>query len=169
MKTLLRLGFLVFVAIAITQPVHGHRFLKKLKEKVEERIEESVEKKEEEKVNEAIDEQINKVEESRTGTSEEDSDNSSVQREERMQNMLKGFGISGDPVPYEDNYRFDHLIQMHVESFDKNGKKEGDGEFITHFNMDAKSMAYEMISGNMSRQGEGTIIIDTENGALIML
>jgi len=175
MKALMKILFLALMTIFVMQPAHAQRFLKKLQEKIEQKMEEKVDERVEEKKEEAIDKQLEKVEESleseeSSGSAEENgSANKSEHREQRMQNILKGFGMSGEPVPLEESYSFDHLIQMHVESFDKKGNKEGEGEFITHFNPDTKSMAYEMISGDMSRPGEGTIIIDIENGAIIIM
>jgi hypothetical protein len=173
MKTLMRIVFLTLITVLIIQPVHGQRFLKKLQEKIEEKVEErakeKVDERVEQKANEAIDNQIDKAEESLESENSGQSSGNEVQREERVNNILKGFGLSGEPVPIEDNYNFDHLIEMHIESFNKNGEKEEEGEFITHFNPGAKNMAYEMISGNISNPGQGVIIIDIDNGALIIV
>ena len=45
-------------------------------------------------------------------------------REQRAQNILKGLGMSGEPVPVADSYSFNQLIEMRVESFNKSGKKK---------------------------------------------
>jgi hypothetical protein len=175
MKPLIKTLFLALMTMFIMQPTHAQRFLKKLQEKIEQKVEEKVDERVEEKKEEAIDKQLEKVEESMEtdetsgSTGENDSANKRGQREQRMQNILKGSGMSGEPVPLEDSYSYNYLIQMHIESFDKSGEKEEEGEFITHFNPDTKSMAYEMISGDMSGAEEGTIIIDIENGAIIIL
>jgi hypothetical protein len=175
MKTMIKITLLVFFSALLTQPAHSQRLLRKIQNKVQERVEEKVEERAEKKVDEAIDNQLDKIEESlernesgSTGsaTTREEKD---LQRQARMQNLLKGIGMSGEPVPVADSYSFNHLIQMHIESYDKNGKKESEGEFITHLNPDSKSMAYQMISGDLGQPGQGMFIIDAENGATIIL
>ena len=84
-------------------------------------------------------------------------------------NLMKGLGLSTNPVPTADVYRFDHLIQMHLENYDKNGNMQDENEFITHFNPKTKSMAYEAISGEAANTGQGIFIIDAENEATIIL
>ena len=100
----------------------------------------------------------------------EDKSNGEKDNSEKMDlsGLMKGLGLSTTPVPIDDVYKFDHLIQMHIESFDKGGKKESDSEFITHFNPNTKSMAYQAISGDMA-EGQGVFIIDAENKATIIL
>ena len=121
-------------------------------------------------MDEKIDESLDKIEDSLEKDEEgESSDNSSSNREDRMMGILKGMGISGEPVPVANNYKFDYKIQMHIESYDKKGKQESTGEFITHLNPENKSMAYEFVSGDMAKDGQGKFIIDAENGAMIML
>ncbi|MCK5730565.1 MAG: DUF4412 domain-containing protein [Draconibacterium sp.] len=85
-----------------------------------------------------------------------------------INNILKGFGLATNPVATADVYTFNHLIKMHLENFDNKGNKNGENEFITHFNTKTKSMAYRAIS-NDSDSGEGLFIIDTENEATIIL
>lgn len=175
MKTLLKFTLFAFFAIAVAQPVNGQRLLKKMQEKVQEKVEQKVEERADKKVDEAIDEQLDKIEESLENEADSVSGNIGSSsdrdrdREQRMQNILKGIGVSGEPVPVADNYVFDHLIEMHVESFDKNGKKESEGEFITHLNPNSKSMAYQVVSGDMGNPGQGMFIIDAENGATVIL
>ena len=175
MKTIINISLVVFFTTLMIQPAHSQRLLRKLQEKVQEKVEEKVEERAERKVDEAIDNQLDKIEESleknesgRTGdaTTRAERDN---QRQARMQNLLKGIGISGEPVPVEESYNFNHLIQMHIESFDKNGKKESEGEFITHLNPQTKCMAYQMLSGDLGNAGQGLFIIDAGNGATIIL
>lgn len=177
MKLLLKISLLTLFAAFLSQPAHSQKLLKKLQEKVEEKVQDRVEEKVEDrankKVDEIIDKQLDKIEESleneASSNSGSTSNSSDREREERMQNILKGIGVSGEPVPVADSYNFDHLIQMHVESFDNSGKKESEGEFITHLSTDSKSMAYQMVSGDMGRPGQGMFIIDAENGATIIL
>jgi hypothetical protein len=175
MNTLLKYTLLVSFAVIIVQPAQGQRLMRKLQEKVQDRVEQKVEERAEKKVDEAIDRQLDIIEESfikdeaspgRSAESRAERDN---RRQERMQNILKGVGISGEPVPISENYSFIHLIQMHIESIDANGKKESEAEFITHLNPQSKSMAYQMISGDMGQPGQGMFIIDAENGAAIIL
>lgn len=173
MKTLLKFTLFAFFALAVAHPVNGQRLLKKLQEKVQEKVEEKVEERADQKVDEAIDKQLDKIEESLENKSDSDADNTENSadrnREQRMQNILKGLGVSGEPVPVADSYVFDHLIEMHVESFDKKGKKESEGEFITHLSPNSKSMAYQVVSGDMGNPGQGMFIIDAENGATIII
>jgi hypothetical protein len=160
---------MVVFAVVLIQPANGQRILKKLREKVEERVEKKVEEKAEEKVDEAIDKQLDKLEEALEDSAKANSPATDEERRQRMQNIMKGFGMSGEPVPVADNYQFDQMIQMHVESFDTNGNKESEGEFITHLSPNSKSMAYQMISGDMGDPGQGMFIIDAENSATIIL
>lgn len=172
--TLKNLVFVMFVLL-IVQPAQGQRLLKKLQEKVQEKVEEKVEERTERKVDEAIDKQLDQVEESLENKNEGAAESSAAkadrdkQREQRMQNIMKGMGMSGDPVPVADSYIFDHLVEMHIETFNKKGEKESEGQFITHLNPNTKSMAYEVVSGDLSQPGQGTFIIDAENGATIVL
>lgn len=175
MKTVLRISLLVLFSVILAQPAQSQRLLRRLQEKVQERVEEKVEERAEKKVDQVIDNQLDKIEESLEQNQEETSESSTSsverdsRRQERMQNLLKGMGMSGDPVPVADNYSFDHLIQMHIVSYDKKGEKESEGEFITHLNPENKCMAYQMVSGDMGQSGQGLFIIDATNGATIIL
>ncbi len=173
---------LAFLFVAFAQTANGQRILRnlpsKIQEKVEKKVEERVEEKIDEKIDEAIDKQLDKIEESLEREKESGTDSSEGspgraerdrQREQRMQNILKGIGVSGEPVPVADEYSFKHMIEMRVESFDKNGKKQSEGDFITHLSTDSKSMAYQVVSGDMGNPGQGMFIIDAENGATIIL
>ena len=129
-------------ALFIIQPAQGQNFLKKLSD----RALKSVEK----------------------------TDDNSKEKEEtaskgfNLKNIMKGMGLSGEPVPTAETYKFDHLIQMHLENFNKRGKKTDENEFITHFNSNSTSMAYQAISGDTDSE-QGLFIIDAENGATIIL
>ena len=169
MKTFLRISLLAVFAMMLIQPANGQRILRSLREKVEERVEKKVEERAEKKVDEAIDKQLDKLEEALEDSAASAPTSTDEERRQRMQNIMKGLGMSGEPVPVADNYRFDNMIQMHVESYDANGSKESDGEFITHLSPDSKSMAYQMISGDMGNPGQGMFIMDAENGATIIL
>jgi hypothetical protein len=136
-------------------------------------VEEKVEERAERRVDQAIDNQLDKLEKSLekedTGGEAESDADSDARRQARLQNIMKGIGISGEPVAVADSYSFDHLIQMHIESYDSKGKLESEGEFITHLNPQSRSMGYQMISGNIGQPGQGMFIIDAENGATIIL
>jgi hypothetical protein len=178
MKLLINILLFAFLSVIYVQPVQGQRILRKLQEKVQESAEKKVEERVDKKIDEAIDKQLDKIEESMekekesgTESSEGSSDRAERdrQREQRMQNILKGIGMGGEPVPVADAYTFKQMIEMRVESFDKNGKKESEGDFITHLSPDSKSMAYQVVSGDMGNPGQGMFIIDAENGATIIL
>jgi hypothetical protein len=173
MKTSLKWLFFTALFIFMNQQVQGQRLLKKLQDKVQERVEEKVEERAERRVDQAIDNQLDKLEKSLekedTGGEAESDADSDARRQARLQNIMKGIGISGEPVAVADSYSFDHLIQMHIESYDSKGKLESEGEFITHLNPQSRSMGYQMISGNIGQPGQGMFIIDAENGATIIL
>ncbi len=175
MKLLINLLLIAFVSAILTQPAHGQKLLRKLQEKVQERAEEKVEERVDKKIDEAIDKQLDKIEESLESDSEnepgssESRSQSDRDREQRMQNIMKGIGIGGEPVPVADAYAFKQMIEMRVESYNKNGKLESEGDFITHLSPDSKSMAYQVVSGDMGNPGQGMFIIDAENGATIIL
>ena len=77
--------------------------------------------------------------------------------------------MSGEPVPVEDSYSFTELVQMHIESFDNSESKTSGGEFITHLNPEAQSMAYEVLSSDIGDKEQGLFIIDSKNKAIILL
>lgn len=169
MKKIVRITLLSVFAILVIHTANGQRILRNIRQKVEERVEKKVEERAEEKVDEAIDKQLDKMEEALENDADSVKPSTGEERQQRMQNIMKGLGMSGEPVPVADSYKFNHLIQMHVESFDANGSKESSGEFITHINPESQSMAYEMISGDMGNPGQGTFIIDADNSATIIL
>ena len=67
------------------------------------------------------------------------------------------------------NMPLNYLSEQLGQSFDKDGKKTSEGEFITHLSSDSKCMAYEFVSGDMAEPDLGLIIIDAKNGATIIL
>lgn len=165
MKTLLKIFLISLFSVFLMQPVQGQRLLNKLKQRLEQKIEEQAEKKVDEKIEAETEERKSEI------NTEIDSDSNSG--EEQMQKglpgFLKGMGISSTPVQIAESYKFDHLIQMHIESYDKSGAKISNGEFITHLNPKSKSMAYQVLSGDMGKPGQGMFIIDAENEATIIL
>lgn len=166
MKTLYTLIILGSFIFSINYTAHSQGLLKKLTETAKEKVEEKMEEKAEQEAEKKLDEKLDELFE--LDDEETDAANDAA-RQERMQKMLQGFGMSGEPVPIADNYKFDHLLHMHIENFDKNNKKKDEGEFITHFNPKTKSMAYEVVSGDMADAEQGLFIIDTENDAMIIL
>lgn len=175
MKTLFKIVFISFAALILTQPASGQKLLKRLQDKVEQKIEQKVEQRADRKIDQAIDKQLDKVEESIEGKKErtEESGNKNETRESNLENrigsILQGIGMSGEAVKVADNYAFNHLIEMHVESTNKNGKKKDEGEFIMHFSTDSKNLGYQLVSGDFGKSEMGMFIIDTENDATIML
>ena len=171
MKTSFKfLIFTIFISLT-AQTANGQRFLKTLQNKVEQKVNERVER----QIDKNIDKKLDQIEDSLEKEPEPDSRESSGQAEtgrsseQRIQNILKGIGVSGEAVNVADNYSFNQLIEMHVESFDKKGKKESEGDFITYLSSDSKSLAYQVVSGDMGNPGQGMFIIDSENGAAIVL
>lgn len=177
MKQLFKWVILPLFLIILIQPVYGQKLLKRLQQKAQEKIEQKVEERAEKKVDEKIDEGLDKIEDSleKDSTNENNKNSSSstndreARLQQRMSGIMKGMGMSGDPVPVADIYSFDYKIQMHIESYNKKGKQKSTGEFITHLNPTNNSMAYEFISGDMAKDGQGMFIIDAENGAMIIL
>lgn len=169
-RLLSRFVFLLLISCLLVQPTQGQNLLKRLSDKAKKKVEKQIEDSAEKKMDEKIDEGFEKIENSL----ENDNDADSTQKQtnatqKRMQGMLEGFGISSEPVAYNQMYKFDHLIQMHIESFNKAGKITDKGDIITHFNPETNDMAYEVISGNLTKSGQGMFIFDTNNGAMIML
>ena len=167
MKLLLKISLIILISSFFAQPIQGQWILKKLHEKIEEKAEEKAE----EKFDEAIDKELDKIDESMQSDSGDtkNSSKSDNNNEQRMQNIMRGLNMSGEPVPFEDSYTFETLVEMQVESYDKKGKIESEGQFIALLNPDSKSMAYQVVSGDLSDSGQGMFIIDAENGATIIL
>ncbi|HKJ42041.1 MAG TPA: hypothetical protein VKA27_08090 [Sunxiuqinia sp.] len=156
---------MLFMALTIGESVYAQGFLKKIKKHVQDKIEQ----KSEEKVDEAVDRKIDQVYDSIGNQNSQSSQTDEQRQQQRMQNLMKGMGMSGEPVPIDDNYSFNSKLQMHVESYDKTGKKESDGEFITYINPGMQNFAYQFIGGDMDQQGDGMFIMDFKNKAMIIL
>lgn len=147
----------------MSKPASAQGFLNKLSKKVQDKIEKKVD----DKVDEQVDQNLDKVfEDDQTETAASDDE----KQAERLQKMMKGFGMSGEPVDIQDDYSFDSKLHMHIESYKKNGKKDSDGEFITYIDSDGKSFAYEFVDGDMKQTNkDGLFIMDLENKAMIIL
>lgn len=139
----------------------AQRLLKDIKEKAQQKINQKINQEVEEEVNEEIDEKI--------GIEETDEADREARNQQRTMGLLKGLGVGGEPVPIADSYSFSQLIEMHVESYDGDGKLMSDGNFITLLNKDMKTMAYQATSGEMAEKSMGIFIVDTNNKATIIL
>jgi hypothetical protein len=167
MKHLERISVTLLIFIFFCFTVSGQGIMKGLKDKAMQKIENKVEERANEKVDQEIDKQLDKAEDALFKN-----DNKSTtenKNEQRMTDLIRKMGVGGEPVPIEDSYTFNNLVQMHIESFDGSGKKTSDGEFITYLSSNSKSMAYEFISGDLADPGVGMIIVDAANKATIML
>ncbi len=173
MKSFLKLFAFLFAFSVVVCPVSGQGLLKKIQQRAAEKIEQRVEQRANEQVDKKIDETLDKVEESIESDKAEESEatesSNEARQQKRMAGILKGMGMSGDPVPFDDSYSFSHLIQMNVKNYTKSGKVDDEGVVNTLFNPDSKSMAYEVVSGDMAKKGQGKFIIDSKNGAMIIL
>ncbi len=162
MKLFIKLSVVTLLSLFVLQPVSGQKLLKNISKKIKEKTEQKVEDKVEDKVKDETNKKIDDALESDEQESNQSSNDAALK-------LLNKFGISSEPVPYETSYSFDQLIQMQIETYDKSGKKIDEGEFITHFDSNSKSMAYQFVSGDMVSDGQGMFIIDSKNGAVIML
>ncbi len=172
MKHVIKITLGILFSIAIIQPISGQGLLKNLKTKTQKKIEEKVEERAMQKADKEIDKQLDKAEEAIFTKEVEDSENEekhSDSAQRSMTDMIRKMGVGGEPVPVEESYSFDHLIQMHIESQNSKGEKTSEGEFITHLSPESGIMGYEFVSGDMADPGMGLIIIDSKNKATIIL
>jgi len=170
MKSHVKILLLASIALFISETAFSQSFLDRVKQKAKDKIENRLD----EKVDNEIDKGLDKVENSidslgntKSGADEEISREAAMQN--RMNSMLKGMGMSGDPVPIENNYSFNKLVQMHIEMYDSEENKTSNGDFITHLSRDNGSMAYEVISKDYGDNDQGLFIIDSKNKAMILL
>lgn len=172
MKSLVRITLAIVFSCILSQSAISQGLLKDLKRKTQQNIEQRVEDRAADRAGKEVDKQLDKVEDAIFKDDSVSSGNkaaSNRKSDERITSMIKKMGVGGAPVPIETSYSFDNLVQMHIESYDKKGKKTSEGEFITYLSNDSKSMAYKFVSGDMAEPGMGFIIIDAKNGATIML
>ena len=167
------LAFTLLITFSITARAQGilGKTLSKAKEKIEQKMEQKAEEKIEEKIDEKIDEDTQKREQqNQSGDNDAGKKETAEEKSQRRtQGILKGLGISGEPVPVDDNYSFTSKVQMHLENFDKSGKKTNEGEFITYMNPKDMNFAYEVLSGDVGNKGTGIFILDFKNKASIIL
>lgn len=169
MKKLTTSAVLVIMALWISSACHGQSLLERAASKAKQKLEQRAEKKAEEKIDGTIENQAKENEAAGQSRSETDGENSAQRDQRRMQGILKGIGLSGEPVPIEDSYSFSSRIQMHMESRDKNNKITSEGEFISYMNPDQLNFAYEILSGEMNNKGKGIFIVDMKNKATLFL
>lgn len=170
MKSILKVTLITFLAFFFVQAANGQRFIDKLKRKAQEKIEQRVE----EKAEKELDKNLDKLENSLDSLGNNNSgDNEGGWGEAAMQNrmnaMMKGFGMSGEPVPVENSYTFNQLVQMHIETYDNEMQETHNGEFITYINASTGNLAYKVISDDMDDNNQGLFIIDSKNKAIIIL
>ncbi|MBN2635772.1 MAG: DUF4412 domain-containing protein [Prolixibacteraceae bacterium] len=167
-KKSLKFSLTIVVLLVLFETSFAQNILRSIRDRAQDKIEDRIENRVEKEADKAIDEQLDKAEESIFGN---DSARipSADENNQRMANMLQGLGINGEPVPHNEQYNFNKLVQMHFESFDAKGEKTSTGEFITHLNDQSKHVAYEFVSGDMAEQSQGIFIIDAENNATIIL
>ena len=170
MNSALKTVFLFTIILFVAQAATGQSFLDRVKKKANQKIEKRLE----EKLDKTMDNQLDKLENSidSLGKGEATSD-TPEQREDmlqkRMSAMMKGMGMSGEPVPIEDSYSFSELVQMHLEMYDNSEQKTSHGEFITHLNPNSQSLAYEVISNDIGDTEQGLFIIDSKYKVIILL
>ncbi|WP_372774176.1 DUF4412 domain-containing protein [Mangrovibacterium sp.] len=167
MKKAIRLSLALAFLLALTPTAQGQSILNKLGKKLEKKVNEKVEQKVDDKVDEQLDESLDELFEGDSAANRGESSESREQ--ERLSKIMKGIGMTGEPVPIENSYKFKSKFQMHFESYDAAGKKESEGEFISWANPAGKNFAYEFISGDVGNEGNGLIIMDVKNKAMIIL
>lgn len=177
MMHFLKISLTVLFSVIFIQLANAQGLLKKIKNKTQEKIEQKVEERAQERVDKEVDKQmdkqLDKVEDAIFNDEEYDSTDgeagSTSRSEKRMTDMIKRMGVGGEPVPIQDSYSFQTLIQMHIESENKKGEKTSEGEFITHLSTESGILGYEFVSGDMAESDLGFIIIDAINKATIIL
>ncbi|SKB85721.1 hypothetical protein [Alkalitalea saponilacus] len=167
----------------VSSPIFGQGLLERATRRAAERLEQKTEERIDRKVDDAIDRSLDNVESSverdepdrdqRSSTSERRAEEREERSQRRFQSMMSNMGVSGEPVPIEDQYRFHSTLRMNMQMYDGDGTLQNDGDFITYVSSNSEYLAYEFISGNTQAIGTveegGTIIVDTKNKATIVL
>lgn len=162
MKSLKNISLIILFSFFCIQPAQSQRLLKNISKKVNQKAGKRFVKEADKEANK----ELNNVEDDLEKEHRERAD--SIENF-YMQNALNSMGFSTTPVPIAEEYLFNYLIQMHIEEFDKKGKKKSEGEFISHVNSDSKCLAYQSIDGDMAKDNQGLIIMDFEHEATIIL
>lgn len=169
MRKIIATGAIVIAAILLSPPLKGQRLLRSIQNRVEQKLEERAEEKILDEVDKKVDEALDSLEKNSGNAEEKERESREERNQQRMNRFLKRMGMSGEPVPIADNYAFEQLVAMHIESFDPSGKMTSSGDINLHFNPDQANLAYEVVSGDLGNSGQGMFIIDTQNSAIIML
>jgi hypothetical protein len=177
MKIFIKVSLMFVLLIGIVELANSQGLLKNIKNKTQEKIEQKVEERAlqraDKEIDKQLDKQLDKAEEAIFNDEENETYNeegeSYNRHEKRMTDMIRKMGVGGEPVPIQGSYSFNTLIQMHIESENKNGEKTSEGEFITHLSPESGILAYEFVSGDMAESDLGLIIIDAKNSATIIL
>jgi hypothetical protein len=161
-------------ALCFSQPVQAQGFLKKMANKALKKTEKKAEQRAEDKMDQQIDKGLDKVEDSLANDSVSNNGGEvshEARQQQRMQRMMKGMGMSGEPVPIEKEYDFKYSTKMVVKSYKKDGTLESDGTMVTFMNPGRHNFAYEFEGGstNEGSKGKGIYIFDYKNKATIIL
>ena len=162
MKKLPLISFLMCTFLLLTSASNAQSILNRLGKKIKEKVEQKTEQQVEEEVEQTLNDIFDK-------DSTDEIENNKENQQDNINSILNGIGISGEPAPIEDSYLFESKIQMHMESYNSDGKMESDGDLITWISPDIKNFAYEFISGDIENSGKGTFIMDIENQSMIIL
>jgi hypothetical protein len=164
-------------ALCFSQPVQGQGFLKKMAKKALEKTQQKAEQRAEDKMDQQIDKGLDKVENSLEGNKADSSGagegemSREDRQQQRMQRMMKSMGMSGEPVPIENEYNFQYSTTMEVKSYKKDGSLESDATLVTFMNPGKHNFAYEFAGGDLNgdANGKGIYIFDYKNKATIIL
>lgn len=171
MKSLRLFILVIAVLIGTTGTLQAQSILEraaqKAKNKIEERASKKVEEKVDEKIDQKIDETLDEIDKNEDKSSSQESRDE--KNNQRMQKIMKGIGVSGEPVPVENNYAFSTMIRMHLQTIDGKGKTTSEGDFVTYVDPGATNFAYEVLSEDIGEKGTGIFIFDMKNKASIML
>jgi hypothetical protein len=158
---------------SVTPEAYSQGLLERMAKKVSKKVEKKAEEKAEKKVDEKIEEEFYRLEDSLEYDDGELQEQHSQDRDEqRMKAMMKKMGMSSEPVPIAEKYRFASKMTMHFQNFDSNGTIKDEGDVVTYISPGEKNFAYEFVSGAPDDRREpekGTFIMDYENGATIIL
>jgi hypothetical protein len=177
MKKTWILLFVLAGALCFSQPVQAQGFLKKMANKALKKTQEKAEERAEDKMDEQVDKGLDKIEDSLESNRNDSVGNQRGEmsredrQQERMQRIMKGMGMSGEPVPIEKEYDFQYSTTMVVKSYKKDGSLESDGTLVTFMNPGKHNFAYEFEGGEMENgsKGKGIYIFDYKNKATIIL
>ncbi len=166
MTTILRSAAMICLLLGISMAGNSQSLLNKLGKKLKDKIETKAEEQVNEKIDDEVDKQLDDISQEESTTEDANDD---ARQQERLNKIMQGMGISGEPIAIDDAYSFESKIQMHIETYKGTGEKESDGDFITWTSPSVKNFAYEFVSGDIGQKGKGTFIMDIANRAMIIL